>query len=120
MHFLVDEDLPRSTGGLLRKSGHDAVEVRDVGLRGAADPEIAAYAQKHKLCLLSGDIGFADIRSYPPGEYFGIVVMRLPAKATSSTILALLASFLIKSEIVSQLDGKLAVVELGRVRIRKD
>ncbi|MFH0914702.1 MAG: hypothetical protein V1849_05405, partial [Chloroflexota bacterium] len=69
--------------------------------------------------LLSGDMGFADIRNYPPGKYSGVVVLRLPAKATSSTILTLLESLLVQTEIVNQLKGKLAIVERGRVRIRK-
>ena len=120
MRFLVDEDLPRSTDTLLEQHGHAAIDVRDIGLRGASDIEIAAYAQKHKLCLLSGDIGFSDIRNYPPGEYFGIVILRMPARATSTTILTLLESLLVQTGIVDQISGKLAVIESGRVRIRKD
>jgi len=46
MRFLIDEDLPRSTGDLLRRYGHEAVDVRDIGIRGAKDSQIATYAQK--------------------------------------------------------------------------
>jgi predicted nuclease of predicted toxin-antitoxin system len=53
MRFLVDEDLPRSTDDLLRRYGHVAVDVRDIGLRGAKDAQIAAYAQREELCLVS-------------------------------------------------------------------
>lgn len=119
MRFLVDEDLPRSTDNLLIQYGHEAIDVRDIGFRGASDADIAAYAQEHELCLLSGDTGFADIRNYPPGKYSGVVVLRLPPKATSSTILMLLESLLTQTEIVNQLNGKLAIIEPGRVRIRK-
>ena len=119
MRFLVDEDLPRSTDSLLQQYEHEVMDVRDIGLRGASDADIAAYAQKHGLCLLSGDMGFADIRNYPPAEYSGIIVLRLPAKATSSTILTLLKSLLGQTEIVNRLSGKLAIVEYGHVRIRK-
>ncbi len=119
MRFLVDEDLPRSTDSLLRQHGHEAIDVRDIGLRGASDADIATYAQKHGLCLLSGDKDFADIRNYPPKEYSGVVVLHLPAKATSSTILFLLKSLLVQTEIVNQLNGKLAIIEPGRIRIRK-
>lgn len=56
MRFLIDEDLPRSTDSLLRQHEHEAIDVRDIGLRGAIDTEIAAYAQKHGLYLLSGDL----------------------------------------------------------------
>ena len=119
MLFLVDEDLPGSTNSMLRRHGHKAIDVRDIGLRGASDAEIAVYTQERGLCLLTGDMGFADIRNYSPGQYPGIVVLRLPAKATSSIILTILKSLLLQTEIVNQLNGKLAIVELGRVRIRK-
>jgi predicted nuclease of predicted toxin-antitoxin system len=120
MRFLIDENLPRAVGHLLCQYGHEAIDIRAIGLRGANDADIAAYARKQRLCLISGDIGFGDIRNYPPGEYFGLLILRLPAKATSVTILPLLKSFLMQSKIVDRLSGKLAVIELGRVRIRKN
>jgi len=120
MRFLIDENLPRGVGNLLRQYGHEAIDIRDTELRGADDAHIAAYAQKQRLCLLSCDIGFGDIRNYPPGEYFGLLILRLPAKATSVTILTLLNGFLMQSKVVDQLSGKLAVIEIGRARIRKD
>ncbi len=119
MRFLVDEDLPRSADSLLRQHGHEAVDIRDVGLRGASDTDIAAYARQHRLCLLSGDTGFANVRNYPPKDYSGVVVLRLPAKATSSTIMSLLQSLLVQTDIVNHLSGKLAIIEHGRIRIRK-
>ena len=118
MHFLVDEDLPRSTGNLLRRYEHEAVDVRDIGLRGAKDTQIAAYAQSEGLCLVTGDFDFSDIRNYPPGEYAGMVVLKLPRTATASFILNLLESFLQQEDLVAQMPGKLAIVETGRVRIR--
>lgn len=118
MRFLVDEDLPRSTGDLLRGYGHEAVDVRDIGLRGAKDPQIASYAQKGGLCLVTGDFDFSDIRNYPPGEYAGLVVLKLPRMATASFILNLLESFLQQKDLVAQISGKPAIVEPGRIRIR--
>ena len=119
MRFLVDEDLPRSVNSLLREHGHEAVDVREIGLRGASDTDIAAYAREHRLCLLSGDIGFADIRNYPPKGYSGVVVLRLPARATSSTIMFLLKNLLVQTEVVDHLSGRLAIVDVGRIRIRR-
>lgn len=43
MRFIVDEDLPRSTGSLLHQYGHEAMDVRDIGLRGTSDSVIAEY-----------------------------------------------------------------------------
>ena len=44
MRFLIDEDLPRATSELLRNYGHEAIDVRDIILKGAKDSEIASYA----------------------------------------------------------------------------
>ena len=64
MQFLVDEDLPRSTSDLLRSYKHEAVDVRDIGLRGAKDSQIASYAQSRDLCLVTGDFDFSAIRGW--------------------------------------------------------
>lgn len=81
VRFLIDADLPRSTKALLEKFGHEAIDVRDIGLRSVKDQVIARYAQDHQACLLTGDFGFADIRNYPPETYYGIVVLGLPRDA---------------------------------------
>lgn len=35
MRFLIDEDMPRSLSDLLRRYGHEPIDVRDIGLKGA-------------------------------------------------------------------------------------
>jgi predicted nuclease of predicted toxin-antitoxin system len=118
MRFLVDEDLPRSTDDLLRRYGHQAVDVRDIGLQGVKDPQIASYARSEGLCLVTGDFDFSAIRNYPPGEYAGLVVLKLPRTATASFILNLLESLLQQKDLVAEIPGNLAIVEPGRVRMR--
>jgi len=76
VRFLIDEDLPRSTADLLRKYGHEAVDTRDIGLRGANDTDISAYARDNGLILVTGDFDFSDIRNYPPKQYPGLVVLK--------------------------------------------
>lgn len=39
--FLVDEDIPRSLAVSLREAGFQAEDVRDAGLRGHSDAELA-------------------------------------------------------------------------------
>jgi len=119
MRFLIDEDLPRSTANLLRQYGHEGIDIRDLGLRGSKDYEIIAYAQSKGLCLLTGDFDFSDIRNYPPLKYSGIVVLQIPENSTASFILHLLERFLQEENLVKQLSGGLAIVEPGRVRIRR-
>jgi predicted nuclease of predicted toxin-antitoxin system len=118
MQFLIDEDLPRSAVDLFRRYGHEVSDVRDIGLRGAKDSEIASYVQNRGLCLVTGDFDFSDIRNYPPSKYAGLVVVGVPRGATAISVLNMLEGFLEQDKLVSQLAGKLAIVEMGRIRIR--
>lgn len=103
---------------MVRGFGHTATDVRDIGLRGAKDAEIAEHARKHHLAILTGDFDFADIRRYPPAAYSGIVVLVLPATATATYIVQLLEGFLREEEVLADLPGRLAIVEPGRIRLR--
>ncbi len=118
MRFLIDADLPYSLERLLVAHEHIALHVRDVGLGGASDDAIAEFARSEKWAILTGDFDFADIRNYPPDDYYGIAVLVLTPRMVSSDIHALVRSFLERHEVVAALEGKLAIVEFGRVRVR--
>lgn len=45
MRFLIDADLPRGTARVVQLAGHEALDVRDIGLGDADDSVIAAKAQ---------------------------------------------------------------------------
>jgi predicted nuclease of predicted toxin-antitoxin system len=119
MRFLVDEDLPRSLVEVFERFGHEAVHVIDAGIRGARDEAVAALARERGMCLVTGDLDFSDIRTYPPREYAGIMVVRLPRGATSAVIATIVGSFLSRGDLVESLPGHLAVVESGRARFRR-
>jgi hypothetical protein len=53
MRFLIDADLPRGTKALVEQAGHEAMDVRDIGLRDADDAVIAARARADGLCLMT-------------------------------------------------------------------
>jgi predicted nuclease of predicted toxin-antitoxin system len=119
MHFLIDADLPRSLAEVIRHHGHAATDVRDVGRRSAKDAVIARYAREQQLCLITGDFDFADIRNYPPEQYAGIVVLFLPRTATAIYSNQLVEQFLMSADVLLELPGQLAIVEPGRVRLRR-
>jgi predicted nuclease of predicted toxin-antitoxin system len=118
MHFLVDASVPRSSTLLLRQLGHDATDVRDVGMRAAADNTIAEYAKRNQLALVTRDFDFADIRNYPPGLYRGIVVLKAHEDATAEEVTNLLGGFVGRQDWLEHLTGRLAIVETWRVRFR--
>ncbi len=62
LKFVIDEDLPRSTGIILRESGYDVLDIQDHGLRGKNDETIYEFAQENKAVVLTGDRGFGNIQ----------------------------------------------------------
>jgi predicted nuclease of predicted toxin-antitoxin system len=118
MRFLIDANLPRTVIAVVRSLGHHAEFARDIGLGSATDDQIAKHASHYRAALLTRDLDFADIRRYPPDQYSGIVVMRLPDTAVAEEIAAVLKRFLSEPGFIASLAGRLAVVEGDRVRFR--
>lgn len=118
MRFLLDANMPRSAAGAVQRLGHDAVDVRDVGLGGADDAQIAAYAKEHSYALVTRDFDFSDVRNYPPADYTGIIVLELPDDAIAATVVKVLESLLSQPELLAHVPGRLAIVESWRVRFR--
>jgi predicted nuclease of predicted toxin-antitoxin system len=67
MRLLLDENVGIKTWAeLLRTNGHDVERVVDVGLQGASDTEVVAYACSNNRTLISRDKagrGPGDLRS---------------------------------------------------------
>lgn len=76
MTFKIDENLPKDAAELLRSRGFDAETVREESLAGAGDDVIADTIQRENRVLITLDLDFSDIRTYPPEHYSGIVVLR--------------------------------------------
>ncbi len=118
MRFLLDANMPRSAVESVRRLGHEGLDVRDIGLGGADDKQIAAHAKEHGLALITRDFDFSDVRNYTPTEFGGIIVLGLPDDAVAATVVKVLESFLSQPHLLSQLVGRLAIVESWRVRFR--
>lgn len=58
MKFIVDENLPPQLAEWLRRRGHDAVHVRDIGLAGGPDKSIAERARRGDAIIISRDEDF--------------------------------------------------------------
>lgn len=113
--FLVDESLPRAVTRALVAAGHDVVDARDAGLRGATDDAIAARAQDTSSIIVSGDLDFSNALRFPPGTHPGIVVARLPDTIPPTEMAARIVAAI--SAVGADLKGAITIVEPTRVRI---
>jgi predicted nuclease of predicted toxin-antitoxin system len=89
MPFKVDENLHEEVAELLRQHGHDAVTVFAQKLQGHSDDDVAARCLDEGRALISLDLDFANILTYPPENYAGIIVLRLHDPSRPATMAAL-------------------------------
>lgn len=116
MKIKIDENLPNSLVGILEYAGHDASTVHDESLQGAKDSQIYGAIVEERRALLTLDIGFADIRTYPPSDHAGMIVFRLARqdRAYVEAVTQRIAGMVAEDELI----GKLWIVEDDRIRIR--
>lgn len=116
MKFKIDENLPIDAVALLKNAGHDVLTVHDEHLTGSQDANIAIVCAAENRILLTLDLGFADIRAYPPSKYPGIIVFRLSRQDKRNILQAI--SRLLRIFDTHPVNNKLWIVEERRVRIR--
>lgn len=115
MKFKTDENLPTEAADLLRSAGHDAVTVGEQRLGGAVDSTVGSVCQREGRVLVTLDLDFADIRTYPPSHYPGFVVLRLSRQDKAGVLRVIARTIpLFTGEAVA---GRLWIVEEHQVRI---
>jgi predicted nuclease of predicted toxin-antitoxin system len=114
--FKVDENLPIEVAGLLRAAGHDADTVHDERMAGAPDSLLGAILRRENRALVTLDLGFADLRGYPPEQYHGLVVLRLVRQDKEQVLQA--TQRLVTTLTTEPLAGRLWIIEDARIRIR--
>ena len=117
MRFKLDENLPVEVADMFREAGHDALTVLDQDLMGARDSDIAAVCMREDRILVTFDTDFADIRTYPPDAYPGLVVLRLDSQARDHVLV--IGARLLKVLSGTDLSGQLWIVEESRIRVRQ-
>lgn len=117
MRVKLDENMPIEAAALLRVAGWECDTVFDEGLSGAEDGNIGGRCRAEGRVLFTLDLDFADIRTYPPIEYPGIVVLR-PIELSRGSVLRLLQRS-IPILTTEWAEHRLWIVEPGRVRIRE-
>ncbi len=117
MKFLLDANIPYSLKEVF-PTGYNVFHVRDLNLANAQDQEIADWAKKNKAVIVSRDLDFANINIFPPENYYGIVILRLPYFYNAQSIKRVFLNFISKIE-KSEIPKSTIIVEEGRLRIKK-
>lgn len=116
LRFIVDADMPRSSAEVIRSTGYDVEDVRDIGMRSAKDGEIIEYALKNERIIVTRDTDFGEVLRYP--EHPGCIIFRLPYTFTLKEINRELKEFL-SSIGEDEIKNAIIIVELGRYSRRQ-
>lgn len=119
MKFKFDENLGQRCVEILTLGGHDVATVAGQRMSGAADADVLEMCRKEERCLVSLDLDFSNPLRFPPANYSGIAVVRLPGRATYDNLISAIQT-LTKALETQSISGKLWVVEVGRIRIHQD
>lgn len=116
MRFKIDENLHDDVAALLAAHGYDAHTVHAEQLRGSHDAALADHCREEDRILVTLDRDFADIRTFPPADNAGMIVLRLGSQSRQHVleVMAHVVDLLKREPIVARL---WVVTEAG-IRIR--
>lgn len=112
-----DEDLSPMVAEPVRKAGFTVATVVDQGWSGLKDQELWSRVVAEGFFFVTADKGFADIRSRPPGDHPGILLLR-PNRESVVDLRAIVEAVLAKHDLNS-LSGTIAVATPRGIRIRR-
>jgi len=119
MRLKLDENLGKRGQSILQTAGHEVSTVAHQQLGGATDEELIAQCRTERRGLVSLDLDFANPLRFQPSQYPGIAVLRLPAKPSAADLMVLIRT-LAHALTRDPLEGKLWIVEFGRVRVYQE
>ena len=117
MQFKVDENLHEEVANLLRQHGHDAATVYNQQMQGHADDSVATVCRREGRVILTQDLDFSNILTYPPHDYAGIIVLRLHDQSRPSVVAVVARLLPLLS--TEPLVGNLWIVDEVGLRIRQ-
>jgi len=111
----LDENLGRRGREFLIESGFDVETVVSQGLCGPTDHTLIDICHSEQRCLVTLDFDFSNPIQFPPYEYSGIVVLKLPKDPTLKDIFDCLRAFACFVD-PHDLGGKPRIVSKSRIR----
>jgi predicted nuclease of predicted toxin-antitoxin system len=120
LRFLSDQCVPAEVARVLRQRGHEVIELRQTLPPRSPDELVIAKAQELDCILLSLNGDFADIVTYRPGKYRGIIAIQLHNHPeVLDRLMERLTAYLDAHPDPQDYKGRLLIVEVHRIRIRR-
>lgn len=121
MLFFIDHCVPRSVVEFLNQEGHKTNILKNHLPPDAPDERVIQKAQKQNAILISLNGDFADIVTYPPQNFVGIIGLQVRNRPEAiEHILHRLNNYFQKHPDQEHYSGKLILVEPHRIRVRKE
>ena len=119
LRLFIDQCVPKSIIQIFRDTGHEVFVLGDYIPIESPDTIVIAKAQELNAILVSLNGDFADIVTYPPSSYQGIISLQLRNHPEIiPQLMARLTEYLSLHDSEEHYRGKLLLVEVYRIRIR--
>jgi len=117
MRMLADECVYRLTIELLREWGHEVETAQEASLTGQEDAIVLAHAVRAGQVLITNDMHFSNILTFPPSEHMGIIILKIRPQ-TQRRVHAVLAHFLAGAS-QETMKKTLVIVDRNKYRVRR-
>ena len=120
LRFFVDHCISHAIMDTIRATGAEVLRLREHLPTDAPDAVVIATAQQLEAILVSLNGDFANIVTYPPARYHGIIALQVHNHPEIiPQLMARLTNYIASHPTMEEYKGKLFVVEVHRIRIRE-
>lgn len=120
LRFFVDHCISNFIITVLRGAGYEVLRLKDYIPPDSPDVVVIAKARELGTILVSLNSDFADIITYPPADYQGIIALQVrDHPEIVRQLMEKLEEHLSTHQEMSYYKGKLFLVEVHRIRVQE-